>query len=131
VADDLVSRMVELECPLNRPEVLQSVCKTTLACRGYWELFCDLEEADGSSTQSPEETQSQDIQSSSFIIALASRYTEMQTEFLRVGLDTNFQTRYFGSPLHMASQFGYSTQLRHFWILEPISIGRRNGLHWR
>jgi len=107
VADDLLSCMAESERPAKRLEILSSVCKTVLACCGYWKLFYDLEDADGCSTRSSDETHSQDIQSSSFIVALASRYTKVQAAFLRVGLDTNLQTRYFGCPLQMASQFGF------------------------
>ena len=107
VADELVSCMIECEHTLDRLDVLQSICKTALACRGYWKLFYDLEDADEGSIQTPEESRSQDIQASSFIVALASRYTEVQAEYLRRGFDSNVQTRYFGSPLQIASQYGY------------------------
>ena len=48
---------------------------------------------------------------------------------LRVGLDACFQTRYFGCPLQMASQFGSFDIVETLPDLEPISIDRRYGLH--
>jgi hypothetical protein len=100
ITDDLLSRMAALRKPRGRAEVLQSVCMVLLTMRGYLYAFTELlQDGEDESKPLPKLGQSQDISTSSFIVALVSQNTEVQKGFQWSELDPHFRTRYFGIPL--------------------------------
>jgi len=107
IANELSSPLAEPESPVNRSEILHTVCKSMLANRR--DILYGLSQyGDRIETEVPERDLSQDITTSCFAVALIARYTELQKDFLRNGLNPDFETRYFGIPPQVASALGYS-----------------------
>lgn len=102
VVDDLLSHMAGCE----KSEILQSTCNTMLTCHGFWKTCRYLEISDfPSALLGPQSAKI--IEVSSFIVALASHHTEVQSKFFRDGIGINFPTEFFGFPLGVAARFGY------------------------
>ncbi|KAF2806752.1 uncharacterized protein BDZ99DRAFT_84831 [Mytilinidion resinicola] len=113
-----MSRFAECEKSVAKNEVLKAVCRTALGNLEATNMFsCLMADTYYDRQMLPrdwrdDEESRIDISQCSLLVAIAARYDEVQQSMLSSIADIDFETKYFGSPLHSACYAGHSDTVR-------------------